>query len=165
MLDRIVNNRYGVRTIKGRILKLKTDKHGYFRLGLTKDKKQRFFFLHRLVAQAFIPNPNNYPIVNHIDGNKKNNNIKNLEWCTYQQNTNHAYRTGIFKAKGAVHIGEKNPNKKLTEQDVLEILRMKKEGLKLKSVYENYKEKINLKGFSLVWYRVTWKHLDMVERI
>ena len=64
-----------------------------------------------------------------------------------------------------MHIGEKNPNKKLTEQDVLEILRMKKEGLKLKSVYENYKEKINLKGFSLVWYRVTWKHLDMVERI
>ena len=146
-------------------LKPQTDKYGYYKLGLRQNKKQRFFFLHRLIAQAFIPNPNNYPVVNHIDGNKKNNSIENLEWCTYQENTNHAYRTGIFKAKGAVHIGEKNPNKKLTEQDVLDILKLKKEGLQLKNVYEKYKEKIKLKGFKQVWYRDTWKYLDLVERI
>ena len=51
--------------------------------------------LHRLLAKAFIPNPNNYPIINHIDGNKLNNSLDNLEWCTHKHNTIEAYKLGL----------------------------------------------------------------------
>lgn len=55
--------------------------------------------VHRLVAEAFIPNPNGYPIVNHKDGNKGNNDVSNLEWVTYSQNNQHAYDIGLKKGK------------------------------------------------------------------
>lgn len=51
--------------------------------------------VHRLIAKAFIPNPNNYPCINHIDGNKLNNNVSNLEWCTYSYNNIHALKIGL----------------------------------------------------------------------
>lgn len=53
-------------------------------------EKKITFKIHKAVAESFIPNPNNHPVVNHIDGNKLNNNIDNLEWCTYKYNTLHA---------------------------------------------------------------------------
>lgn len=67
------------------------DNHqGYCTIKLSKNGKKRTARIHRLVAEVFIPNPNNYPCVNHIDGNKLNNHIENLEWCTHQQNMQHA---------------------------------------------------------------------------
>ena len=53
--------------------------------------------VHRLIAFAFIKNENNYPIINHIDGNKLNNNLENLEWCTYKHNTQEAIKNGLSK--------------------------------------------------------------------
>ena len=61
----------------------------YYCVGLCKYNTERFFSIHRLVAEAFIPNPNNLPCVNHIDEDKTNNRVSNLEWCTYQYNTNY----------------------------------------------------------------------------
>ena len=61
---------------------------GYMRIGLIKDKKLKTHMVHRLVAQAFIPNPENKPIINHIDGNKANNDVDNLEWATFKENSN-----------------------------------------------------------------------------
>ena len=69
-----------------RILKQKVCKTGYMSVGLVKDKRQKHFFVHRLVAMAFIPNPDNLPQVNHKDEDKTNNCVENLEWCTIQHN-------------------------------------------------------------------------------
>ena len=61
----------------------------YFVIGLHKNGKKKYKAIHRLVAEAFIPNPNNYPIVNHKDENKENNYVDNLEWCTHKYNSNY----------------------------------------------------------------------------
>lgn len=55
--------------------------------------------LHRVIASTFLPNPNKYPVVNHKDGNKYNNKVENLEWCSYAYNTRHAIRNGLLKLK------------------------------------------------------------------
>ena len=70
--------------------------NGYEFVGLTLNGKTRNYMRHRLVAIAFIPNPNNLPYVNHIDGNKRNNRVENLEWCTPVGNVQHAIRTGLI---------------------------------------------------------------------
>lgn len=69
-----------------------------------KESKQRLFKVHRLVAEYFIPNPNNYEIVNHKDGNKANSNIENLEWVSYSENNNHAIRTGLRKTSWTIEM-------------------------------------------------------------
>lgn len=67
----------------------------YYVVTLSKHNKSKNYVVHRLVAQAFIPNPENKPEVNHIDGNKLNPNVTNLEWVTKSENAKHAYRTGL----------------------------------------------------------------------
>jgi hypothetical protein len=62
-----------------------------------KDSKPKRMYVHRIVAEAYIPNPLNYPVVNHLDGNPSNNAVENLEWCTYSRNSKHAYETGLNK--------------------------------------------------------------------
>ena len=71
------------------ILKESLSKRGYKRVTLYKNNKQFYYSVHRLVATAFIPNPENKPHINHIDGNKMNNNVDNLEWCNQSENILH----------------------------------------------------------------------------
>lgn len=71
-----------------KILKNKIDTNGYPMICLCKDNK-KYIRIHKLVAETFIPNINNYPIINHKDENKQNNNVNNLEWCTYLYNNNY----------------------------------------------------------------------------
>lgn len=71
--------------------------NGYRFASLVVNKKKKNYLVHRLVATAFLPNPDNLPIVNHKDGNKLNNRLENLEWCTAQQNSQHAHKTGLAK--------------------------------------------------------------------
>lgn len=86
-----------------RLLKPSTDRYGYLKVTLTENSKHDpNCKIHRLVAAAFIQNPENKPDLNHKDGNKANNHVSNLEWCTRSENTKHAIRTGLhipFKAK------------------------------------------------------------------
>ena len=70
----------------GHILKQPINPYGYYYLNLCKNGKPQTFRVHRLVAEAFIPNPNNLPLINHKDENKLNNNVDNLEWCDYLYN-------------------------------------------------------------------------------
>jgi hypothetical protein len=71
------------------ILKPAPDKDGYLELSLCKEGVRTNFKVHRLVAKAYLPNPNNLPEVNHIDEDKTNNSVDNLEWCTRQKNAEH----------------------------------------------------------------------------
>ena len=68
---------------------------GYIRVSLCSLLFKQGFFLHRIIAVAFIPNPENKPCINHIDGNKKNNSLNNLEWVTYSENNQHAFDIGL----------------------------------------------------------------------
>lgn len=68
---------------------------GYLQVNLFRNNRQKCFRIHRLVAKAFIPNPNNLREVNRIDGNKENNSVENLEWCTREENLKHEHRTGL----------------------------------------------------------------------
>ena len=80
-----------------RALKSRKNKGGYSIINLHKNGKQYTKIIHRLVAQAFIPNPENKKEVNHIDGNKENNAITNLEWCTGKENKQHAWKIGLCR--------------------------------------------------------------------
>lgn len=84
------------------------DKDGYFRVKINKNNKTKYYYVHRLVAIAFIPNPNNLPCVNHKDENKSNNNVDNLEWCTIAYNNNYGNRNK--KASETMRKKYKNGN-------------------------------------------------------
>lgn len=79
-----------------RILKTQVDKKGYHRISVTIERIATTYKVHREVAKAFIDNPSNLPQVNHIDGNKDNNNVSNLEWVTNQENAYHAIKNGLW---------------------------------------------------------------------
>jgi len=79
----------------GRIMPQTIQRKGYYAVTFHMHNKAYCRKVHRLVIEAFKPNPDNLPCINHIDGNKLNNHIDNLEWCTYQHNMQHAVRTGL----------------------------------------------------------------------
>ena len=90
-MGRVKSLRYG----KERIMSTPDNSTGYRNVELN-NKEPKRKMIHRLVAEAFIPNPMNLPVVNHLDGDKHNNCVSNLEWCTYRQNTLHAIKLGLF---------------------------------------------------------------------
>lgn len=100
---------------KERILKPLITNRGYYRVALYKDKKPNFFTIHRLVANHFIPNPENKKQVNHKDGNKSNNISTNLEWSTGRENKDHAIINKLYAN------GERNGRAKLSQLQVDEI--------------------------------------------
>lgn len=93
---------------------------GYEKVRLNWDGKDVTVKVHRLVAEAFIENPLQKNTVNHIDGNKRNNCVENLEWCDRSEQMLHAYKLGLKKAAK----GTRNRNAKLTDEDVKEIRRV-----------------------------------------
>jgi hypothetical protein len=109
----------GKRILKERILKIKTNKYGYCSVCLSKNNNCKSFLLHRLVIDSFIKNDENKPQVNHIDGNKSNNNINNLEWVSAKENYFHSVKIGLrkhynrtkeTKEKMSISALKRNPN-------------------------------------------------------
>lgn len=112
----------------GRPLRPARDSKGYLRVGLSIEGKLVTKKVHRLVAEAFIPNYENKPFVNHRDLNKQNNRVSNLEWSTPKENTRHAIEIGVFSfqtSEKSVNItpkkGSLNGWAKLNESQVIEI--------------------------------------------
>ena len=99
--------------------------NGYKLVQLNNKDSKLMFRVHRLVAEAFIPNPENKRTVNHKDGDKSNNSVNNLEWATHSENNKHAFDKNLKENK-----------KTYTKKDEMEIIRLKKEGFKIKEIKE-----------------------------
>ena len=98
-----------------KLLKQSVNSFGYKQINLYKDGKMKRYLVHRLVAIAFIPNPNNLPVVNHKDECKSNNNVNNLEWCTYEYNNNYGTKKErLSESKKGKSFSEEH-KKKLSE--------------------------------------------------
>lgn len=91
-----ISNKGKVRNAEGRILKARTQNKGYFYVTLHSNHKERKFTIHRLVAEVFIPKINGFNQVNHINGNKKDNSVENLEWCNQRLNYNHGMQKFLY---------------------------------------------------------------------
>jgi hypothetical protein len=106
-MGRVKSLKYG----KERIIKQLKNKDGYWRVILCKEGKTKQYYIHRLVAMNFIPNPNNLPIINHKDENPSNNCVSNVEWCSYTYNINYGKRNEkVAKAhKGKPNISVSKP--------------------------------------------------------
>lgn len=106
------------KTVKGKSIARRVSDRGYYTSTLQVAGKPVPQQIHRLVAETFIPNPDNLPFINHKDGNKLNNCVENLEWCTAEQNLQHAARTDLMRT------GSRHRDAKLSESDALEIVRL-----------------------------------------
>ena len=149
-LDRI--NHYK-RNIKERILKPRINNRGYCHSYLYINGVAKSIKTHRLVAIAFIPNPNDYPFVNHIDGIKTNNYVNNLEWCTRLYNVRHAFTNGLMVSVN----GSKHGGSKLTEEDVIDIRIRLGLGESKKGIARLYG--VSDTQISRIGKKLSWSHL------
>lgn len=125
---------------------------GYKKVSITNENGKRdTLSVHRLVAKAFIPNPENKPQVNHIDGNKENNVVSNLEWVTHKDNIQHAVKHGLKNGKP----GETHPMAKVTEAEVIEMISEIKNGATNKELGLKYN--LNSQYVSLIRHKKRWK--------
>jgi len=155
--------RYAI-NIKGDVLNIKTNKIlkpftngvGYYRVSFyDENKKRRQFYIHRLMAANFIPNPEGKMFINHIDGNPSNNNINNIEWCTKSENGIHAYKMGLNYTNPK--YGEENHNSILNNEIVIQIRNRHKNGERQCDISADLnlsKSHVN----SIIAYRI-WKNV------
>lgn len=137
---------------KDGILKNGVDTGGYFIIKLYTNGKGTTTKIHRLVAETFIENPNNLPQVNHKDGNKQNNNVDNLEWCTPLENAKHSWDIGLSKK----YFGEQTSQAKFTEKQILEI-RNKFPNQRVKDLAKEYG--MSTTNVSDIVNRKIWTHI------
>lgn len=138
---------------KPHILKAKNNCNGYLMYSLANYGKVNYVSAHRIIASTFLIKNVSQIQVNHKDGNKHNNRIDNLEWCTRSENIKHAYNNGLKISKGVSMPKEKNPNSKYTEREINDIRNKRKQGYTLKKLaieyntYESYICRICKKNF------------------
>jgi hypothetical protein len=138
---------------KERLLKLSTQSKGYLTVVLQKDAKRKMTLVHRLVAEYFIPNIDNKPQINHINGIKTDNKVENLEWVLHRENLDHAIKNNLTLK------GEKNRNSKLKDVDVIKIHSLLQSGITTKELSETYNVSYStIDGIRTNRY---WKHLNL----
>lgn len=138
--------------ISQKILENVKNSEGYLQVTLCKYKVKENITVHRLVAISFIPNPENKPFVNHLDGDKTNDFDWNLEWSTSQENCLHAHKTGLQIS----YSGESCNLSKLTEKEVLEIRSLYK---KLSEEDIAFKFNVTASTINRIQNKKTWKHI------
>ena len=153
-VDRVIAIKDGsMRKHKGKVLKTYLNNKGYELLKLSNDNGVTNKTVHRLVLETFKPHVNMKDLeVNHMDGDKLNNHLTNLEWSTGHDNVLHAYNTGLI-----TNIGEGSPNAKLSNADVLEILQRLDTGESQKDIRLDYgvsKSCISMINSGLRWRSV-----------
>lgn len=142
-------------TSKEKKLKHQVSKSGYKTIALSiGNGKIKTSYVHRLIAEHFIPNSDNKPQVNHIDGNKLNNSLNNLEWVTVKENITHAFETGLNK--GIKRFGERNNSAKLTKKDILKIRSLKGKKM-IKELANDYE--VSVSQISAIQNYKSWKHI------
>jgi len=157
-LDRVITRHNGVKESKpSRILKNLYYSNGYCQLMFYVDKVRSTFIAHRVVAEHFIPNPHNLPIVNHKDLSRDNNKVSNLEWMNHSQNALHAVKGGK-KLGGALH-GTNNKNAKVNDDIVREIRASKVKGVHNKELFNKYCHLISKSTFSNIANGQGWSHV------
>lgn len=129
-LDRIVLQHSGTQCKKGRILKTAIGRDGYVKCALSKNNKLSTFTVHRLVGMVHVPNPLNYKELNHLDGNKQNNNDWNLQWCDRGINIRHAYANSLIP----IQSGDLHHRSFFRQAEHPAILDLKKSGLKTNEI-------------------------------
>lgn len=138
------------RRVKGQDMKSQLTRKGYPTVPLG----EKHVTIHRLVALAFIPNPKNLLCVNHKNGIKTDNRVENLEWCTNQQNKDHAMNNGLYAKGEQIHTA------KLTKSEVEEILQLHKiYGLRPCDVAREYN--IDSSSASRLLRREFWRHIEI----
>ncbi len=139
-------------TIQEKLLKILNGPKGYNLIRLSRNGILKTYRLHRLIAQAFIPNPENKPEVNHINGNKKDNCVNNLEWVTSAENMQHAHKNNLASKR----FGSNNNNTKLLEKDILYIRAIaNKKSVKELAILFN----VNVQAIYKIIKKQTWKHI------
>lgn len=133
---------------RGRPLKQTSVPLGYLCVSINGKRE----YAHRVVATALIPNPENKPQVNHIDGDKTNNHPSNLEWVTASENNFHAFSVGVRS-----NSGTKNAMSKLREEDVVEMRKLLEQGVSQKDCSKIYG--VHPQYVSLIKHRRRWKHI------
>ena len=147
-LDRYVKNNYSYRLQKGKVLSPEKNKDGYLLVSLCCNGKQNLRTVHRLVAQAFIPNPNNLPQVNHKDENKSNNRVDNLEWCDQAYNNLYGtrqerYRNTMLERGYCTGLSRKEYMKKYYQENRDGICERQKEYYRKKKEIQNNVKSLN----------------------
>lgn len=135
--------------IKEKIIKTRKDKDGYVICTIYKNNIRKDYKVHRLVAEAFIPNLENKPQVNHINGIKDDNRLENLEWSSPSENINHSYKYGLNK-----FVGEKSSKSKLTLLQVKNILNDNRSIKELANYYC-----VSKRTISRIKKNITWKYV------
>ncbi len=141
---RIIKRKKGSYLAKGRTLKTKKTPTGYIAINLFKDKKSFTRYIHRLVAETFIPNPEGKREVNHKDGIKNNNKAENLEWVTKSENMQHCFLTGL----------QESLLTRLSFEDVTKIKKMRKLKIKLRVIARKFN--ISISSVSLITRDKRW---------
>lgn len=149
----IINNKGNIINTKtGCILKPHLNTHGYYKVELCKNSIRKTFHIHRLVAELFVPNPNNYNVVNHKDETRTNNDANNLEWCTPKYNQNYGtslIRMGKAHKKPIIAINEYN-------KIIADSFKTLSNYLNIKSSASNY---VNT-GYKCIGYSISYASED-----